>query len=94
MYEMRVKILFNSISVISGRLANDNLILFIISKENDSCETVARCHFSIGTPLTVGKLSPRAKHEPETARSVGQRLTHWATGAPGNKAVHVINVVI
>ena len=35
-----------------------------------------------GTPFTVGKISPRAGLEPGTARSVGQHLTHSATGAP------------
>ena len=36
----------------------------------------------IGTPYTVEKISPRARIDPGTARSVGQRLTHWVTGAP------------
>ena len=35
-----------------------------------------------GTPFTVEKSSPRAGLEPGSARSVGQRLTHRATGAP------------
>ena len=30
----------------------------------------------------VEKISPRARIEPGSARSVGQRLTHGATGAP------------
>ena len=30
-----------------------------------------------GTSYTVGKISPRAGLEPRTARSVGQRFTHW-----------------
>ena len=33
-------------------------------------------------PFTVEKISPRAGIELGTARSVGQRLTHLATGAP------------
>ena len=35
-----------------------------------------------GTPFMVEKISPRARIELRTARSVGQRLTHRATGAP------------
>ena len=35
-----------------------------------------------GTPFVVEKISPRAGLELVTARSVGQHLTHWATGAP------------
>ena len=35
-----------------------------------------------GTPFTVEKISPRVGFAPGTARSVGQRLTHRATGAP------------
>ena len=35
-----------------------------------------------GILFTVEKISPRAGLELGTARSVGQRLTHWATGAP------------
>ena len=35
-----------------------------------------------GTPFMVEKISPRAGLEPGTARSVGQRLTHFATGTP------------
>ena len=34
-----------------------------------------------GTPFTVEKISPRAVLELGTARSVGQRLTHLASGA-------------
>ena len=34
------------------------------------------------TPLTVENITPWAGLELGTARSVGQRLTHWATGAP------------
>ena len=35
----------------------------------------------------VKKISPQAGLEPRTARSVGQRLTHRATGAPLNSGV-------
>ena len=34
-------------------------------------------------PFTVEKISPRAGLELGTTRSVGQHLTHRATGAPG-----------
>ena len=34
-----------------------------------------------GAPFTVEKILPRAGIELGTARSVGQRLTHLATGA-------------
>ena len=34
-----------------------------------------------GTPFTIEKISPRAGLELGTARSVGHRLTHSATGA-------------
>ena len=33
-------------------------------------------------PFTVEKISPRTGLELGTARTVGQRLTHWVTGAP------------
>ena len=36
----------------------------------------------IGTPFTIENISTRAGLEIGTARSVGQRLTLWATGAP------------
>ncbi|MEW8545019.1 MAG: hypothetical protein AB2693_15960 [Candidatus Thiodiazotropha sp.] len=35
--------------------------------------------------LQAERFSPPAVIEPGTARSVGQRLTHSATGAPQNK---------
>ena len=35
-----------------------------------------------GAPYTVEKITPRVGLELGTARSVGQRLTHLATGAP------------
>ena len=35
-----------------------------------------------GAPFTVEKILSGAGIELGTARSVGQRLTHWATGAP------------
>ena len=35
-----------------------------------------------GAPSMVEKISPRAGIELVTARSVGQRLTHCATGGP------------
>ena len=35
-----------------------------------------------GTPFAAEKISPWAGLEPGTAGSVGQRLTHWATGTP------------
>ena len=35
-----------------------------------------------GTQFAVEKISPRAGIELGKARSVGQNLTHWATGAP------------
>ena len=37
---------------------------------------------SNATPLTIEKISPRVGLELATARSVDQRLTPWATGAP------------
>ena len=35
-----------------------------------------------GTPFTVEKISPCVRLDLGTARSVGQRLTNWASGAP------------
>ena len=37
--------------------------------------------------LRLKKSPPRAGVEPETAISVGQRLTHWAIGASGTLAL-------
>ena len=53
MHDLRFYVLFNSISVISGRWVDD-----------------------------YERLSPRAVLEPGTAKSVSQRSTHSATGAP------------
>ena len=63
-------VLFNSISVISGRWADDNERL---------CAMDPR--------LRLKKSPPRAGIVPETAISVGQRLTHWSIGAPGTLAL-------
>ena len=61
MDDLRFYVLFNSISVISGRWDGDTERLYA--------------------------MEPRFRLEPgaartRSARSVGQRLTHWATGAP------------
>ena len=45
----------------------------------DGCKWKAVCNW---TPFTVEKFSPRAGPELGSAKSVGQRLTYWATGAP------------
>ena len=45
-------------------------------------------------PFMVEKVSPWAGIEPRTARSVGQRLTHWATGAPSTKRILRVVIVI
>ena len=39
-----------------------------------------------GTPFMVEKISPRAGLEPGTARSVGQRFTHFVTGTPNYRS--------
>ena len=43
-----------------------------------------------GTPFTVEKLSPGAGFDLATARSVGQRLTHWAIVAPAHDITKII----
>ena len=61
MYDLRVYIRFNSISVISGRWTEDNERLR--AKEPPP-------------PFTVEKISSRAGHELGPARSVGQSFSH------------------
>ena len=39
----------------------------------------------------ISKRSPRAGLELGTARSVGQRLTHWATGTPSGVGGYIDN---
>ena len=60
-----LRVLFNSISVISGGWVGNNERLCAIE------------HHS-----WLKRSPPRAGLEPETARSTGQRITYWATGAP------------
>ena len=65
MADLRFYILFNGISVISGREVDVNERLFAVE-----------------SLLWLKRSSPQVGLKPMTARSVGQRLTHWATGAP------------
>ena len=75
MDDLQFYVLFNSISVISGRSADENERL---------CAMEPR--------LRVKRSSPQAGLELTTARSVGQRLTHRATGAPPDAEVQHISV--
>ena len=72
MDDMRFYVLFNSVSVISGRWEVDNDWLCAM----ELCLRLRR--FCLGGDRTG------------STRSVGQRLTHWATGAP-TAEVHLIN---
>ena len=88
--------LFNSISVISGRCAGNNEWLCAMELLNLICINVTiwnvyECmsfHTSkikfklIELLFRSGRFRLEAGLEPGNARSVGKRLTHWATGAP------------
>ena len=65
MGDLRFYVLFNSVSVISGRWTDDNERLRAMEPR-----------------LRSKRSPPQAGIEPGTARSVGQRLTHYATGVP------------
>ena len=67
MDDLRFYVLCNSISVISGRWADDNERL---------CAMEPRLRLGVFT---------LSGDRTRTVRSVGQRLTHRATGAPNNK---------
>ena len=67
--DLRFNVLFNSISVISGRWADDYKGLCAIESRN-------------GTSFTVEKISHPAGLELRNARLVGQCLAHWSYRAP------------
>ena len=72
--------------------AHHLIILYICAK---GCQSISngfrvtdlnsRVDVCTGTPFTVEKNPPRAGLELGTARSAGQRLTYWATGASANQ---------
>ena len=64
MDDLRFYVLFNSISVISGRCLDDN-------------ESCVQWNSVYGWEDVTS-----SEDRTRSARSVGQRLTHWATGAP------------
>ena len=68
MDDLRFYVLFNSISVISGRWTDDNKRMYVMEP-----------------PQRLRRFLPRAELEPGTARSVGQRFTHRATGTPTSR---------
>ena len=46
-----------------------------------------------GTPFTIEKILASGGLELTTARSVGQRLTHWATRAPNNEEIFMLQFI-